>query len=41
MCPLMGLNAPYGAWCFLTRGGRVWEGARVGVLMRLMALAAF
>ena len=35
------LNAPYGAWRFLTRVVRLPGSLRGGVLMRLMALGAF
>ena len=36
-----GLNAPYGAWCFLTVK-RAWRGRKTDqVLMHLMALGAF
>ena len=36
------LNAPFGAWCFLTRTERVGSGLVVRrVLMHLMVLGAF
>lgn len=36
-----GLNAPFGAWCFLTRQLQGWRAHRLRVLMHLMALSAF
>ena len=42
MPEISGLNAPYGARCFLTATGRAYESRRIRkVLMHLMALGAF